>query len=162
MLRHIIEIVDSKGNIVFKIPPNTLLEKIIDQWSLIIGYYRSFHPFVIGDENNPDMKYYREVTKQDLESPMFMKLLIESYKNNCGIYVIGHIESGLISIDRYPLWSDDYVNDNNVGMMPINIYNGMFRIAKTCYEIKCVKINNNLFYPYEKKIPLMILLSYTF
>lgn|SRR5690606_33744826 len=161
MLRQIIEVADSKGNIVFKIPPNTLLEKIIDQWSLIIEYYHSFHPFAIGDQENSDMKYYRKVTKKDFESPMFMKLFVESYKNNCGIYIIGHIESGLISIDEYPLWTDDYVMNNNIKITPINIYDDMFEVNTFC-KIKCVKISNDRYYPYKTKIPLMVLSSYTF
>ena len=34
-------IIDLKGNIIFKFPPNTLLEKITDVWPLIIDYYEN-------------------------------------------------------------------------------------------------------------------------
>ena len=39
---------DQYGNIIFKFPPNTLLEKIVDVWQIIIYYH-----FYYFDDNFP-------------------------------------------------------------------------------------------------------------
>lgn len=69
---------DHNDNIIFTYPLNTLLDKIIDQWSLIMDYHENYYPFAVGkaDEN------YREVIPNELDSEIFMKLFIISYKKN--------------------------------------------------------------------------------
>lgn len=69
---------NSNNNVIFTYPLNTLLDKIVDQWSLIMDYHENYYPFAVG---KPD-KNYREVIPNELDSEMFMKLFIITYKKN--------------------------------------------------------------------------------
>lgn len=69
---------DHNNNVLFTYPLNTLLDKIVDQWPLIMNYHENYYPFAVG---TPDDNY-REVTSDDLDSEMFMKLFIITYKKN--------------------------------------------------------------------------------
>jgi len=86
-------ILDTKGNVIFKFPPNTLLEKITDVWPLIIDYYENYYPFAVGtaDEN------YREVTLEESKSNEFTKLFSAIYMDN-KIKSINYSYHGCISV----------------------------------------------------------------
>lgn len=82
-------IIDLKGNIIFKFPPNTLLEKITDVWPLIIDYYENYYPFAVG---NPDQNY-RKVTPEESKTNDFIKLFYAIYKDD-RIKMINHVCNG--------------------------------------------------------------------
>lgn len=69
-------IIDLKGNIIFKFPPNTLLEKITDVWPLIIDYYENYYPFAVG---NPDQNY-RKVTLKNLKLMILLNYFMQYTK----------------------------------------------------------------------------------
>jgi len=69
---------DVNGETIFKFPPNTLLERIVDVWQLIINYYENYYPFAIG---YPD-KNYRELTPIEAKTDEFIKLFVTIVKQN--------------------------------------------------------------------------------
>jgi len=72
------EIIDSNNKTRLRIPAGTLLDKIIDEWSLIIEYYENFYPFAVGDS---DINY-RPVTRSEFSTEKFIRLLTYSHKNS--------------------------------------------------------------------------------
>jgi len=77
-------IFDAKGNILFQFPPNTLLEKIIDVWPLIMNYYENYNLFSIGAHEG-----YRPVTLEEFKTNGFIKSFSSEYRKKkiiCSIY----------------------------------------------------------------------------
>ena len=77
---------DSKGNILFEFPPNTLLERITDVWPIIINYYENFFPFAIETTNSN----YRKLTIEECKQESFVRLFGTAYRkmkfHNMGIF----------------------------------------------------------------------------
>lgn len=95
-LSYIIE--DSYGNILFKYPPNTLLDKITDVWPLITNYYDNYYPFSIWKS---DARIYREVTVDEFKTSNFMRLFTASYLKKRIKYL--SMFTGKLCIVNHPL-----------------------------------------------------------
>ena len=88
---------DTTGKIIFDFPPNTLLEKITDVWSIIIDYRNNYYPFLIGIDSN-----YREVTRDEFKTNKFIKLFYFAYKDKKIKFNIDMFHYR-ICVDGYPL-----------------------------------------------------------
>ena len=105
---------DTDGNIRFTFPPNTLLERIIDVWPLIINYYENIQPLAVGESDSN----YRELTISEVNTDKFIKLFAITYRKHKITYTV----YGRICVENFPLCikgnpSYIYVNDYNNGMI---------------------------------------------
>jgi len=69
---------NSKGDVIFKYPPGTLLDKITDMIPLIVDYHENYYPFSI-DGND---KKYRRLTIEETKTKKFIQLFATMYKKN--------------------------------------------------------------------------------
>src|SRR5690606_33307300 len=89
---------DADGKIIFSFPFNTLLEKIIDVWPLIMNYYEEYYPFAIGNidgNTSPFIKNYRPLTYIESKTDNFIKLFFIMHKKDrirylCGDHTINY------------------------------------------------------------------------
>lgn len=110
---YIIDVVNNDGQLIWKIPHQTLFNKIRDLWPLITDYYYNYRPFALG---NIDDLYnnYRFITKNEFNSPLFTKLFKAIYQLHGGIYSLSsslhyssnvHILSGTLYIDYHTIYA---------------------------------------------------------
>jgi len=69
---------DSKGDTILKFPQGSLLERIIDEWPLIVNYHEHYYPFSVDAIDNK----YRKITLMEAKTDRFKKLFISAYKKN--------------------------------------------------------------------------------
>jgi len=69
---------DTNGGTLFEFPVDTLLERIIDVWHIIIDYHENYYPFSI-DGND---KKYRRLTIEETKTKKFIQLFATMYKKN--------------------------------------------------------------------------------
>jgi len=112
----IIEIVRNDA-ILFKYPPHTLLDKIVDVWEIIIDYHRHYRPFVIGNYSG---KYegYRLITHEECKSHEFISLFASHYRINHGIHASDKI------------YDSHLYNDNKV----FSIYDQPIKCHRSCCD----------------------------
>ena len=147
-------IIDPKGNVIFKFPPNILLEKITDVWPLIIDYYENYYPFAVG---NPDQNY-REVTLEESKTNGFIKLFSAICMNDriteveypfhgsISISIGGHLLNVIGGIHNN---STIWVGKDILRPTGIKFMHGMD-------NIKHVYVNESLL-KYNRTIPLLVL-----
>lgn len=118
---------DNEGNVIFKFPPNTLLERIIDVWPLIINYYQEYYPFAIGkiEENtSPFIKNYRPLTYIESKKDNFIKLFSVVHKKNRIRYLCwNYTNNNCIYIEEHYLQMDKhniFFNRAFAGLMTID------------------------------------------
>lgn len=87
---------DTSGNILLEFPLNTLLDKITDEWSLIMNYYENYYPIVIG----VNIDGYRPITYEECKTDKFIKLFIMSYKKNRIKYTS---DDYWVCVEKHPL-----------------------------------------------------------
>lgn len=92
---------DANGKVLFKFPANTVLEKITDVWPLIMNYYESFYPIMIGGQCGK----YRDVTIKEFKTNKFIKLFSDMYQENRILMNTPNIER--ICVGRHPLSAND-------------------------------------------------------
>jgi len=69
------KVTDSNGQVKLEFPINTLLDKIIDEWNIIINYFDYF-PFAIGKQCDG----YHPVTREEFETEGFNHFFIKMYR----------------------------------------------------------------------------------
>ena len=94
---HFAKVIDNNNKTRFKFPSGTLLDKINDEWTIIIEYYENYFPFAVGNNDGN----YRPVKREEFINDKFIKLFSvcrkdERIKRLCKKYV-------RICIDDYPL-----------------------------------------------------------
>ena len=120
ILTQVVQVSDTKGNVLFSFPSGTLLDKIVDPWYLIIDYYDNYFPFAIGQDDNNN---YREITFIECQTEKFDKLFKFCYNKNGGIYALRDWRL-LISVDEYPL----HINHDRV-IIKRNFYKNNVKFA---------------------------------
>lgn len=113
ILTHVVQVSDTRGNVLFSFPSGTLLDRIVDPWYLIIDYHDHYFPFTISQDDN---EHYREITLQECQTEKFDRLFKFSYKKNGGIYALRDSRI-LLSVEGYPL----HINNDRV-IARINFY----------------------------------------
>lgn len=71
------KVIDNSNKTRFKFPFGTLLDKINDEWVIIIEYYENYYPFAIGENDGN----YREITREEFSTNKFIKLFNTCYIN---------------------------------------------------------------------------------
>lgn len=104
---------DDMGNVIFKFPIGTLLDRITDVWEIIVNYHNNCYPFCMNRSDNN----YRELTLSECNSKLFTRLFSIAHNNN-RIKNIVYGGNFFIGEYKYALFMDDHqLYKNNDGTL---------------------------------------------
>lgn len=146
---------DADDKIIFSFPLNTLLEKIIDVWPLIMSYYQNYYPFAleIYDGN------YRLLTHEEFSTESCLKLFAFSYSKKRIQIINGKIGCTVIGINNFALLIKGKPNYIYLDRdhQKIGIYSGSYhsKLCKITEHINKLYICTTKF-SHNNIVPLMV------
>jgi len=129
---------DTKGNILFEFPPNSLLERIIDVWPIIIDYHENYFPFVVEMTNSN----YRKITIEECKLESFVRLFSIAYRKKRITRKDVFVKR--LCIDNIPLMIKKNISYLYINNSRIFMYNDDGETTDIINELENIYINESV------------------